>query len=236
MNKSTNDFDLSGVEETAFLTVYAKAIESQSKDPILKDEKIEEMVKKLDPLLEKHPSAMAKKLIQRSLDPRITVHLPLRSKKYDDYALDFLDKHSDGVIINIGCGLDTRFFRIDNGQLHFFDLDLPEMIKLKKHLLLENDRYQMIGQSVLDFEWMDPIAELNRPALILAEGVLMYLPKEKVTELLLELQRRFPDSELVCELTNRTWVEGFWGKMASLKMKRRFKMREDAGFKFDHLR
>lgn len=60
----------------------------------------------------------------------------------------------------------------------------------------------------------------------------MYLPKEKVKELVLELQRQFPDSELVCELTNRTWVEGFWGKIAAIKMRQRFNMREDADFKF----
>lgn len=232
MDKPGDQLSLSGVEETALLTVYARAIESQSEDPILKDERIEALVQRLDPLLEKTDSKMAKVLLRRSIDPRITIHMPIRAKKYDAYAAEFLEKHPAGVIVNLGCGLDTRFFRIDNGQVQFFDLDLPEMIALKRGLLEKHERYQLIGQSVLDFTWMDGIAELERPVLVLAEGIFMYLPEEKVKALVLELQRRFPDSELVCELTNRTWVEGFWGKMAGAKMKQRFKMTEEAGFKF----
>jgi len=232
MEKTRILVDLSGVEETALLTLYARAIESQSENPILKDKKIEMLVQQLDPLLEKLDSKMADRLKKRAIDPRLTVHMQLRAKKYDNYALSFLEKYPGGVIINIGCGLDTRFFRVDNGQFHFFDLDLPYMINLKRQLLEENEHYHMIGQSVLDFEWMDPIADLNQPTLILAEGVFMYLTEVNVKELVLELHRRFPDSELVCELTNLTWVEGFWGKMAALKMKGRFNIREDADFMF----
>lgn len=232
MDMINDKLSLNGVEETALLTVYAKAIESQSENPILKDKKIEELVERLDPLLQAYNSKMAKKLQRRSIDTRLTIHMPLRAKKYDTYAINFLQDHPAGVIINIGCGLDTRFFRIDNGQVQFFDLDLPDMVRLKRQLIGEHERYHLIGQSVLDFSWMDQVAGLNRSTLILAEGVFMYLPEEKVKELVLALQRRFPDSELVCELTNRTWVEGFWGKIAAAKMKQRFKMRDSASFEF----
>jgi O-methyltransferase involved in polyketide biosynthesis len=60
----------------------------------------------------------------------------------------------------------------------------------------------------------------------------MYLPEDEVRQLVLEMQRRFPGSELVCELTNRTWVEGLWGKLSAVKMKNRIKMGEDAAFQF----
>jgi methyltransferase (TIGR00027 family) len=232
MNAINDQLDLSGVEQTALLTVYAKAIESKSDDPVLKDEMAEALVEKLDTLIAAQDDEMARQLKQRTVDPRLTIHLPLRAKKYDEYAIKFLEKYPEGVIVNIGCGLDTRFFRIDNGQLHFFDLDLPDMIALKRHLLEENARYHMIGQSVLDFSWMAQVRSLGQPTLILAEGVFMYLPEEQVKELVLELQQQFPDAELVCELTNRTWVEGFWGKIAAVKMKQRVKMSDSAGFKF----
>ena len=232
MKEIKGRLDFSGVEETALLTLYAKAIESQSENPVLKDEMAEELAERLDPLLRDRTGKMARQLYTRSVDPRLTIHIPLRTKKYDDYALDFLEEHPQGVIANIGCGMDARFFRIDNGQMRFFDLDLLEMIKFKRQLLEENARYHMIGQSVLDFSWMDQIAKISRPILILAEGVFMYLPEESVKELVFEMQRRFPESELVCELTNRTWVEGFWGRIASIKMKQRVKMGGDAGFKF----
>lgn len=232
MNSINDPIDLSGVEQTALLTVYAKAIESKSEDPVLQDEMAEALVEKLDTLIAAQDDEMARQLKQRTVDPRLTIHLPLRAKKYDEYALKFLEKHPEGVIVNIGCGLDTRFFRIDNGQLRFFDLDLPNMIALKRELLNENERYHMLGTSALDFSWMGQVSLLKQPTLILAEGVFMYLPEEKVKQLVLELQRQFPESELVCELTNRTWVEGFWGKIAAVKMKQRVKMSDGARFTF----
>jgi O-methyltransferase involved in polyketide biosynthesis len=160
------------------------------------------------------------------------VHIPLRSRQYDAYARDFLNDHPDGVVVNIGCGMDTRFFRVDNGKCLFFDIDLPAMIRFKRQLLTETDRYQMIGQSVLETSWLDKVSSLGKPVLFLAEGVFMYLPEKEVKRLVLELKRQFPGSEMVCELTNRRWVDGFWGKMAAYKMQKRTKMGADAGFQF----
>ena len=232
MKKVEGELDFSGVEETALLTLYAKAVESQSINPILKDEKAEEMAERLDPLLRQRTGKMAHQLYSRSLDPRLTAHIPLRAVKYDAYAQDFLAEHPEGVIVNMGCGMDARFFRIDNGRVHFFDLDLPVMIRFKRQLLEENARYKMIAQSVLDFSWMDPIEEIRQPKLFLAEGIFMYLPEGEVRKLVLELRRRFPNSDLVCELTNKAWTEGLWGRIAAMKMRSRLHMNEDAGFQF----
>jgi methyltransferase (TIGR00027 family) len=232
MITQANELDFSGVEETALLTVYSRVIESRSQNPILKDEKAEALVEKLDELLQKRNGEMAKLLFSRSIDPKLSVHIPLRALKYDDYVRAFLQNHPDGVVVNIGCGMDTRFFRVDNGKVNFFDVDLPEMIRVKKQLIAESSRYKMIGESVLEMDWMDQILVLGKPVIFLAEGVFMYLAEENVKALVLEMQKRFPGSELVCELTNRTWVNGFWGKVTAMKMKKKFKMGSDAGFKF----
>lgn len=224
--------DFSGVEETGLLTLYSKALESQSSDPILKDPMAEEIVARIDPILREKDGAMARQLHNRAVDPRLNVHLALRSRKYDDYVRAFIDRYPSAVIVNLGCGLDTRFFRIDNGKILFYDLDLPIVINLKKQLCPANDRYHLVASSVLDHAWMDEIEAEGRRVLILAEGIFMYLPGSEVRHLVLVLQSRFPDSELVCELTNRTWVEGLWGKMAQLKMKRRLKMGSQSAFQF----
>lgn len=129
-------------------------------------------------------------------------------------------------------GWTRVFFRIDNGKCQKFDLDLPGIIELKQKLINETYRYHMIGQSVLDYDWMDQVEELDRPVIFLIEGVLMYLPEADVKDLILAMQSRFPESELVCELTNQTWVEGVYGKMSSMKMKHPFDMVQDAGFQF----
>ena len=224
--------DFSGVEETGLLTLYSKALESQSANPILKDPMAEAIIARIDPILQQKDGAMARQLRNRAVDPRLNVHLALRSRKYDDYARAFLAQHPAGVIVNIGCGLDMRFFRIDNSEMKFYDLDLPNVIELKRQLCPVNDRYHLLAQSVLDFTWMDKIEAEGNPVLFLAEGIFMYLPEEDVKRLVLAIQDRFPESDLVCELTNRTLVEGLLGKMAQLKMKYQLKMQSQSAFQF----
>jgi methyltransferase (TIGR00027 family) len=231
-NPLFDKLEISELNETALLTLYARALESQSEDPILKDEMSEKLVRTLDPFIRMRDSKMARQLAKNAVDPRVSVHLTLRAKKYDEYVQDFLLKNPYGTVINLGCGLDTRFYRLDNGTLEFFDVDLPEIIELKRKLINEQDRYSMIGQSVLDFRWLDRIARSDRKVIILAEGLFMYLPREGVQGLVLKLQQRFPGAELICELTGRTWVEGFWGKLAAIKMQKQLKMGGGAKFVF----
>lgn len=166
------------------------------------------------------------------MDPRLIVHIALRTKKYDDIARNFLHAHPQGVVVNLGCGLDPRFYRIDNGSVRFFDLDHPAMVSIKRRLLEENKRYMLIGQSILDFSWMDAVKDISKATLFLAEGILMYLPEAQVKKLVLSLQTHFPGSELVCELTRKIWVEGFFGKLVALKMQHRTKIGGTAKFKF----
>ena len=138
-----------------------------------------------------------------------------------------------GAIVNLGCGLDTRFFRLDDGRLHLTDLDLPDVIALKRQLIVETDRYRMIASSVLDFSWMDQVVE-EPPTLFLAEGLFMYLPLEDVKALVLALQARFPGCKLVCELVcevfNSGWLHGWRGKLIKRKLQSNMSMGAGAMF------
>lgn len=236
MNKAddlSHELKLSDVEETGLLTLYCRAIEAQSPDPILADEKALELVNRIDPLLEGSSNPLLNRLRTRKVDPRAVVHVALRSRRYDRYVMDFLSVHPDGVIVNLGCGLDTRFYRIDDGSMVYFDLDLPDVIATKRKLLAENERYKMIAGSLLGFKWMDEIHALgSRPIMFLAEGVFMYLPEEKVKLLVLELQKRFPGCELVCEVVNKIYAQGFFKKMAAVKMQTKLDIGEQALFIF----
>lgn len=232
MDDALGQIDFSAVEETGLLTLYCKALESQSDDPILKDPMAEDIVRRIDPILQMKDGPMARQLRKRAVDPRLAVHLALRSRKYDEYVRAFLAREPSGVVINLGCGLDMRFFRIDNGSVRFYDLDLHEVIAVKKKLVPESDRYRMVAQSVLDLTWMDAVDAKGRPVLVLAEGIFMYLPEGEVRGLVLALQERYPEAELVCELTNRTWVDGLWGRLAQMKMQHRLKMQAQSAFQF----
>jgi len=120
----------------------------------------------------------------------------LRAKRFDQLVQDFLNKHPDGTVMHLGAGLDSRFQRLDNERVHWVDLDLPDVIDLRKSFFEENDRCQMIAASAADLGWLDMVKINTTAVMILAEGLMMYLTEEEVRSLLLALQERFPGSLL----------------------------------------
>ncbi len=110
-----------------------------------------------------------------------------------------LARHPQAVVVHIGCGLDTRFERVDNGRVEWYDLDLPDVIELRRKLVGgEGERHHFLAGSMLDSAWLDTVsAHHKRPLLFLAEGVFMYFEEAQVKSLVLTLRDRFPGAELV---------------------------------------
>ncbi len=198
---------ISDIPATSFVTLSCHAIESRSKHPILHDPKAEEITSELIRTLSRSGDSLDRMLASGRIDRNLVTHIAIRAKKYDEYAREFLAGHPGGVIVNIGCGLDSRFLRIDEGSVIFYDLDLPEIIDLKRRFFRETDRYHFIASSVLDFRWMHTLSGLEGPFLFMAEGVFMYLEGDDVRSLVLQLRETFPGSELVCEVVNSFWLK-----------------------------
>ncbi len=221
------------VAETGMLTFYCHVIESRRQQPILYDEKALEVARRLSPLFEKSSSRILRSLAKEQVREELVVHINLRARRYDEYAAAFLKENPDGVLVNLGCGMDSRCLRIDNGQMTCFDLDLPEMIAFKRQFYNETDRYALIGASVFDYAWMDQVVLVGKsPVLFMAEGLFMYLDGKKVKELILELQRRFPGSELVCEVVTELFTRKPWDRMVGLKLNRQLGIGRGAAFTF----
>ena len=182
---------LSGVPETMLVTLYLRAMESQRPGALIKDEKAVALVTRMSydfSRVRQIPLSEANKLV-----------IILRNREFDRYARDFLARRPQAVVVHIGCGLDARFERVDNGQVEWYDLDLPDVIELRRKLLGdEGERYHLLGCSVLDNAWLDTVsAHHQRPFLFLAEGVFMYFEEAQVKSLVLTLRDRFPGAELV---------------------------------------
>jgi len=225
--------DLSHVSETGLLTLYCRALESQSANPILNDEKAVEIARELRPVLASSEREGLRRLAQGRINPSLAVHIALRAKKYDEIARDFLTRNPHGMVVNLGCGMDSRFFRIDDGRVLFFDLDLPEVVQCKRQFFAESERYRMIGASVFDEAWMEQVAALGRrPVLFIAEGLFMYLEEDKVRALVIALRGRFPGSELVCEVVHRRWLSRSTHWMVRRKLQGNMKIGAQAEFCF----
>jgi methyltransferase (TIGR00027 family) len=224
---------LPDVAETGMLTFYCHVIESHNPNPILLDEKAVEISRQLNPVFESSSSRLLRNLARGEVKKELVVHIALRAKKYDEYVNSFLKENPDGILVNIGCGMDSRFNRIDNGRVTCFDLDLPEMIEFKRQFYDETDRYHFIAASVFEYAWMDQVAKIGkRPILFMAEGVFMYLDGQKVKDLILKLQSRFPGSELVCEVVTEFFTRKPWNRMVALKMNQQLGVGNEAAFTF----
>lgn len=222
---------IADVAATSFVTLYCHAIETRSKKPLLSDPKSVEITTELNKTLSLSDNTLDMALVNGTLDRRLVVHIAIRAKKYDDYVRDFLQRFPEGVVVNIGCGLDSRFLRIDNGRVVFYDLDLPEIIEIKKDFFLETGRYHFVASSVLDTGWMEVVCQNKGPFLFMAEGVFMYLDGNDVRSLVLKIQKKFPGSELVCEVVHSFWLRPWLKKLLDFKMQQELHLGKDATFR-----
>jgi O-methyltransferase involved in polyketide biosynthesis len=180
------------VEWTNLCTLYLRAYESRLEQPVLGDRAAAEAVDRID-----YDFAR----MHRAAQPWGNQFLvALRAKQLDVWADDFLRHNPDAVVLHLGCGLDSRAFRLDvPSGVSWFDVDVPEVIALRRRLYADQPGYTMIGSSVTDPGWLDQIPA-DRPALIVAEGLLMYLNDAQLRDLLQRLTDRFGTGELLADL------------------------------------
>ena len=212
---------LTGTAETLLITLYIRAMESQRPDALVKDEKAEVLFRKIrDNGL--YDFGRMKSLHLSEANKLVII---LRNREFDRYTLDFLRRHPDAVVVHIGCGLDTRFERVDNGQMEWYDLDLPEVIDLRLELIGDDDgRYHLLGCSVLDSAWLEAVSAHRQNYLFLAEGVLMYFEGAQVKWLVQTLRDWFPGAELVFDAYSpiHVWRHNLQMSTALIKIRTRW--------------
>lgn len=204
--------NLDGVPKTLLMTLYVRARESQRPDALYRDDKAVAMVHQLD-------CDFSKLRMQRHDEVAVII----RMQKFDSHVRNFLSRNPEAVVVHIGCGLDTRFERVDNGRVQWFDLDVPEVMELRHKLIpCENSRYRTLPASAFDNTWLEEVEQYKpRPIMVVTEGVLPYFEEDQVKSLVLKLRDRFPGSELVCDAHTPfvIWVDNL--QLAHAKVKAR---------------
>ena len=119
----------------------------------------------------------------------------VRALHIDRMILDFIKEHPKGTIVNIGCGLDTTFNRVDNGGILFYELDFPEVIVLRNNFIEDNKRHKNITSSFLDTKWFHEV-EVKDGLLLVAGGVLYYESEERIRNFFIALADHFKSCEL----------------------------------------
>jgi O-methyltransferase involved in polyketide biosynthesis len=197
--------NLSDVSETLLIPLWARAVESTNNNPIIQDNIASALIKKIYYDFSKFRNC---RLSQ--------VGCAIRARILDDIASEFILLNPESIIINLGCGLDTRFFRVDNGLIMWYDMDLLEAINLRKKYFSENNRYKMIAGSVLENTWSNNILKSDKPVLIIAEGIFMYFSQNEVKLIMKKLVSNFAGAEMLIEVTSK-FIARFSSKHESVK-------------------
>ncbi|WOC13833.1 class I SAM-dependent methyltransferase [Gordonia sp. MP11Mi] len=174
---------LGEIQETLLIPLYGRARDARATKSVLDDHTAIDLVGAIDYDFEKFrgPSLVGS---------------VLRAAIFDEYVRDFLREHPDGTVVDLGCGLSTRFHRLDNGRLRWFDLDVPDTMALRRKYFEDTDRYTMITGSIFDEDWHDAVSARGGPIFLLSEAVLLYFDEGRVHDVLHRLSSRFAGGRL----------------------------------------
>jgi O-methyltransferase involved in polyketide biosynthesis len=193
--ESKQPVQLGQVQESLLVPLYARALDSLKKRPILKDPKAVEIVQSIawD--------------FQRFNQRERMVGCVLRTAAFDEYVKGFLSRHPQGTVVEIGAGLNTRFERLDNGALHWFDLDLPDSVAMRRRFFADSERRTTLAASILDSSWIAAVRQSPGPYCFVAEAVLIYLTEPEVKTALGQIAANFPGATIAFDTTTRKGIE-----------------------------
>jgi len=184
---------LSGVPQTLLWNLHQRAYEARQPRTVLKDPKAADLVDRLDYPFEETFGAP---------NPLLAQGHALRVRTFDRAVRGFLREHPDGTVVALAEGLETQFWRVDNGRVRWLCVELPEIAELRRSLLPDGERRRTLACSVLDPSWRDQV-DADKGVLITAQGLLMYLRPPKVRELIAACAERFRGGSLVFDAVPR---------------------------------
>jgi O-methyltransferase involved in polyketide biosynthesis len=184
---------LSGVPETLLWNLYQRAYEARQSRPVLEDPKAVELVDRIDYPFEEtfgRPHAL------------LAQGHALRVRTFDTVVRAFLAEHPEGTVVTLAEGLETQFWRVDNGRARWLCVELPQTAEVRRSLLPDGERRRILAGDALDLSWQDEV-DAARGVLITVQGLLMYLRPPEVRELLAGCAERFRGGSLVFDAVSR---------------------------------
>jgi O-methyltransferase involved in polyketide biosynthesis len=179
--------NLGGVQETLLIPLWSRAKLAKENNSILVDLRAIDIVEKLQYDFSK---------IDKYFPYFLHVVNLVRAKMLENIINEYLLNHPRATIINLGAGLDTTFCRVDNGVLNWYDIDLPDVMEIRKKLIPETDRSRYIEESIFEMEWIESIDGIRDGLLFISGGVLEYFDKNVVKKFFSDLADHFPESEI----------------------------------------
>ena len=180
--------------KTLYIPLYGKALVSKN-GIILEDKKAEEIWEK-----EKFP------LGGKSRSKWLAYFMGMRSAVIDKWLSEKLSESQNATVLHIGCGLDSRIERVKIPFENWFDVDFPEVIEIRKEYFSETEKYKMLGASASETGWIFSLPK-SKKALVVLEGISMYLSEETIKNLFAALSEKFPEAEIIMDVYTKKAVK-----------------------------
>ncbi len=201
---TTDKIQFSKEKETMLMTLSGRADQSQWKEPILRDPWAEEAMRHIDYDMSQSLKGVSAWKMWRKVGATI---IATRAATFDLLTKRFLADHPNAVVLQVGCGMDSRVFRLDPpASVQWFDVDYPDVINLRRQLFPEREAYHLVGAPLEDLCWLEEVPR-DRMGLLIAEGVLHYLSEPEVKALLNAVVAHFPGGQMVFDICNTMIVK-----------------------------
>jgi O-methyltransferase involved in polyketide biosynthesis len=194
MTADRDQAELGQVQETLFIPLAGRAAETSKRRPILQDPKAAEIIESVGFDRAKYNRAGGWTTV-------------IRTASFDVWVRDFLAEYPGGTVVELGTGLNTRFERVDNGTVHWIDLDLPDTIALRRRFFTDTDRRRMVAASVTDDGWLTAVRQMPGPYFFVSDGVLTYLAEDDVTRTLATIAGQFPGALVAIDTYSQQMLE-----------------------------
>ncbi len=176
---------LTPVEQTAFVTQYARAVDSRWPRPILGDTLADDIVGKID--YDFDGLGVPASAIRQTA---------LRAKLLDDRARTFIAEHPDAVVVDLGAGLATPMQRVaPPPTVDWYNVDLPNVIALREQVVPADDHAHSVAASLADDSWTDQIPS-DRPTMLIADGLLAFVSEAVIVNLFRHIPEHFRSGEV----------------------------------------
>jgi O-methyltransferase involved in polyketide biosynthesis len=126
-----------------------------------------------------------------------------RAMQFDDEVRMYITEHRRASVVNLGVGLNIAFYRVDNGSIHWYDLDLPAVIDIRRQLLPEPDRVTRIAKSFLDPSWCKEV-DAQSGIFMIAARLFHYFEEAQTRQFFLLLGDSFRDGEIVFDVESKS--------------------------------
>ncbi|WP_306321360.1 MULTISPECIES: class I SAM-dependent methyltransferase [unclassified Streptomyces] len=188
--------ELDGVPETLLWTLWNRACEARRPDSVLDDPMAQRLVDAIDYPFEERLGPP---------HPLFSQVQGLRSLVFDQAVQNYVATHPYATVVALGEGLETAFWRCDNGRLQWLSVELPEAAELRRRLLPEHPRHHIVSASVTDLGWLEEVRDRDKGCVVTAQGLFMYLRPAEVRSVLDACARELPGGALVLDSLPR-WV------------------------------